>query len=170
MHTLIHAHPLLTHKANISFLHDKEREKKKGNHATHLNCGFDSIPIFISFTRELHSSQYHWAACRFSHFAACTLRQMRAEEVHVFHICTGKSKAAEKLSEAQKLLRQKERGGKKKQEYSVPELLTTTCMCPPVVSKIVHTKSRHPGGIKTNPKIIFEKWRRKYSLKEQITD
>ena len=32
---------------------------------------------------------------------------MRAEEARVFHICTGKSKAAEKLSEAQKLLRQK---------------------------------------------------------------
>lgn len=68
----------------------------------------------------------------------------------------GKIKAAEKLSEAQKLLRQKERE-ERKQVYSVPGLLTTTCMCPPVVSKIAHTKNQYPGGIKTNPKIIFEK-------------
>lgn len=80
---------------------------------------------------------------------------MRAEEVHVFHICMGKSKAAEKLSKAQTLLRQKEKG--EKQVHSVPELLTTTCMCPPVVSKIALTKSRYPGGIKTNRKIILEK-------------
>lgn len=51
---------------------EEERGGKDDSPATHLNCGFDLIPIFIFFcTRELHLSQYQWAACRFSHFAAC---------------------------------------------------------------------------------------------------
>lgn len=40
------------------------------------------------------------------------LRQMRAEEVHVLHICMDESKADEELGEAQKLRRQKETGTK----------------------------------------------------------
>lgn len=51
------------------------------------------------------------------------------------------------------------KGEERKQAYSAPRLLTTTCICPPVVSKIAHKKSRYPGGIKTDPKIIFEKLR-----------
>lgn len=84
---------------------------------------------------------------------------MRAEELHVFHICRGKSKAAEKLSEAQKLLRQNHRD-ERKQVYSEPGLVKTTCILPPVVSEIARTKSQRPGGIKkTNPEIIVVKIR-----------
>lgn len=55
----------------------------------------------------------------------------------------------------------------RKHVYSVPGLLTTTCMCPPVVSKIALTKSPYPGGITANPKITFEKLRlSKYLLKD----
>lgn len=88
------------------------------------------------------------------------LREMRAEEFHVFLICTGKSNAGEKLK---KLLRQKG-STENKLVLSEPGLLTTTCMRPPVVSKIAHTKSRYPGGIQTNPKIIVENFGL-YSLK-----
>lgn len=80
---------------------------------------------------------------------------MRAEELHVFLICRGKSKAAEKLSEAQKLLRQNQRW-----VYSEPGLVKTTCILPPVVSEIARTKSQRPEGIKkTNPEIIIVKIR-----------
>lgn len=125
-----------SHNANISFLYNKDREteierkRKRGHNPTaHLDCDFDLIPIFICFTRELHLSQYHWAACRFSHFVSCTLKQMRAEEVHVFfHICTGKKKKIKAV--AKKLLRQKERQKERKRVCLVPGLLTTTCIFP----------------------------------------
>lgn len=70
---LIHAHLLFTRSQYLIFVWQKEdRGEKDDSPATHLNCGFDLIPIFIFFcTRELHLSQYQWAACRFSHCAAC---------------------------------------------------------------------------------------------------
>ncbi len=76
---------------------------------------------------------------------------MRAEEVHVFHVCTGKSKTAEKLKSFSDCKREE-----RKQVYSMPVLLTTTCMCPPVVSIIAHTKHQYSQELKLILKLSDE--------------
>lgn len=53
---------VLTHSSH------KERQGEGENCTAHLIGGFDLIPIFICFTGEIHLSQYHWAAGRYSHF------------------------------------------------------------------------------------------------------
>lgn len=107
----------------------------------------DLIPIFIFLARgnPLITGQLADIV-----FFFCVHRQGRRV---FFHIRTGKSKAAEKLSEAQKLLRQNGRN-ERKQAYSVPVLLKTTCICPPVVPQTSTHKESVPGGErrkKTNP-------------------
>lgn len=108
-------------------------------------------------TGELHLSRYQRAACSFTHSAVCTLGQMRgASCIRRLH---GEIKGSGETRRSSKAP-QTERERREKQVLSVPGLLTTTCMRPPVVSKIAHTKEPVP---RRNYQLILkwslEKWR-----------
>lgn len=111
-------------------------------------------------------------ACSLSPPSVFTLRQTRAEKLHVFFFFL----LSTFIRENQRQLRKTQRGSKSSSDWTteerkhkrwVPGLLTTTCMCPPVVFITALTKRRHPRGIKVIRKssLKMEDFG-KYSLKD----
>lgn len=153
----VHAHiDMFIHVLiNISFVYDKQRGQIY-NEVTHLTCSFDLIPCFMFFHQG--NSTYHSITGRLVDLVislvACSGRWEQGR--FMFFTFVWENQRQPRNSARLKSFSDRTRE-ERKQVYLVPGLLTTTCMCPPVVSKIALTQKQHPRGIKTNPKISFEK-------------
>lgn len=155
MHTLIHAHPLLT--LSQYFISVWQRKKRKETGSTHIKIV--ALIRFLSSSFPPGNPTYHNITGQLVDSVISLHARSGRWEQRRFMFSTFVRENQRQLRNSARLKRSSDRKGERGEKTSAFSARTVNnhlYVCPPVVSKIAHTKSPHPGGIKTNPKIISE--------------